>query len=42
MPFAKAIKAADVPEGEVAAAVVGGRKIAIVHRDGNFFALDGV
>jgi len=42
MPFAKAIKAADVPEGDVAEAVVGGRTIAIIHRGGNFFALDGV
>ena len=42
MPFAKAIKAAEVPEGEVAGAVVGGRTIAIIHRGGSFFALDGV
>lgn len=42
MAFQKAIKISDVPEGGVAKAVVNKRELAIVHRGGSFFALDGV
>jgi nitrite reductase/ring-hydroxylating ferredoxin subunit len=40
MPFQKAIKAAEVPEGSVAKAVVGTRELAITNQGGRFYALD--
>jgi len=42
MPFQKAIKAAEVPEGSVAKAVVGTRELAITNQGGTFYALDGI
>ena len=42
MTFVKALRAADVPEGGVAKAVVNQREIAIIHRDGKYYALDGI
>jgi len=42
MAFEKAIKAADVPEGGVARAVVNRRELAIIHRGEAYFAVDGV
>ena len=42
MAFLKAMKASDVPEGGVAKAVVNRRELAIVRRDGAFYALDGL
>ncbi len=42
MAFQKAIKTSDVPQGGVAKAVVNRRELAIIHRGGTFFALDGI
>ncbi len=42
MAFQQAIKTDDVPEGSVAKAVVDRREIAIIQRDGSFFAMDGI
>lgn len=42
MAFVKALKAADVPEGGVAKAIVNKRELAIVHLSGTYYALDGI
>lgn len=42
MAFQKALKAADVPEGEVRRAVVGNREFAVLRKDGRFYCLDGL
>lgn len=42
MAFPRVIKASGVPDGGVAKAVVNKRELAIIHRGGDFFALDGV
>ena len=42
MAFQKAIKASEVPGEGVAKAVVNRRELAIIHRSGTFYALDGI
>ncbi|MCI4371419.1 MAG: Rieske 2Fe-2S domain-containing protein [Thermoplasmata archaeon] len=41
MVFQKAIRAADIPDGAVAGAVVNKRDLAIIRRGDVFYALDG-
>ncbi len=42
MAFQKAIPTSDVPEESVAKAVVNRQDLAIIHRGGTYYALDGV
>jgi nitrite reductase/ring-hydroxylating ferredoxin subunit len=42
MTFRKAIRGSDLPEDGVAKAIVGGRELAVVRKEGRFYCLDGI